>query len=146
MTKQARFQFSLSTFMLVVLWSAVVLGIITQHRVQLWKLNVQEIVVTYYGWPLVCAVDERTRIGPPSHYLSFVGPWYWRLVGDVVVGLLLVSVLTWGSGYLMRRATHGLSRLRADALVGQGPRSITLAVCRCRCGWEGVITGSGLDS
>ena len=43
MTKQARFQFSLSTFMLVVLWSAVVLGIITQHRVQLWKLNVQKL-------------------------------------------------------------------------------------------------------
>ena len=50
--------------------------------------------------PVTSAVDERTRIGPPSHYLSFVGPWYWRLVGDVVVGLLLVSVLTWGSGYL----------------------------------------------
>ena len=117
MTKQARFQFSLSTFMLVVLWSAVVLGIITQHRVQLWKLNVQEIVVTYYGWPLVCAVDERTRIGPPSHYLSFVGPWYWRLVGDVVVGLLLVSVLTWGSGYLLRRATHGFRRPQSPPVL-----------------------------
>ncbi len=110
MTKQARFQFSLSTFMFVAMWSAVVLGIITQHRVQTLKLNGQEIVLAYYGWPIVCAVDERTRVGPPHYSFSFVGPWYWRLVGDVVVCLLLVSVLTWGSGYLLRRATHGFRR------------------------------------
>jgi hypothetical protein len=108
-TKSARFRFSLATMLLVVTWFAVVLGIMTRSRVQLMRLPGRdlEIVITYYGWPWVCAVDERWRIGPPGSYLSFS---YWRLVGDAVVGLLLVSVLTWSSRYLWRRAKHGFRR------------------------------------
>jgi len=112
MSELARFRFSLATFMLVVMWSAVALGIITQHRVELWKVNDREVVVTYYGWPFVCAVGEWTDL--PSHHLSFL---YWRLVGDVVVGLLLVSVLTWGSGYLLRRANHGYRRRQSPPVL-----------------------------
>lgn len=110
MTKLARLRFSLATLMLVLLWSAVVLGIVTASRDELLKFDGHEVWITYYGWPWVCAVDERSRIGPSSHHPAFVGPWCWRLIGDAVVGLLLVAVLTWGSWYLWRHWRLGTAK------------------------------------
>lgn len=108
MTKRPRFQFSLATLLLMLAWSGVVLGIIAKSRVDLLQFDGHEYWITYYGWPFVCAIDERTRVGPPIDYFSFVGPWCWRLLGDAVVGLLLVSMLTWGSRYLWVRFQHGV--------------------------------------
>jgi hypothetical protein len=115
MTKLPRLRFSLATLLLVVSWSAVMLWVNTTpcvvNRDQ--PTETLELWGAYYGWPwaynlgiiLVGIGGER----PPINRVD-VKWWPWAMVGDAVVGVLLVALLTWGSGYLWRRVRHGFRR------------------------------------
>jgi hypothetical protein len=107
-TKLARFRFSLAALLLLVMWSAVVLWLnTTPGEVRENNPNVAfgpGYRWLHYGWPLTYAWDVCRLYAPPNgvHFA-----WYsWALVVDTVVGILLVAVLTWGSGDLWRRVKH----------------------------------------
>lgn len=104
MTKLPRFRFSLATLLLLVSLSAVVVWLnATAGEVRVDDPNAPfgpGYRSLHYGWPLTYAWDV-CRINAPPNGVHFV--WYsWALVFDTAVGILLVAMLTWGSGFLVR--------------------------------------------
>ena len=101
MTKLARFRFSLATMLLMVAWSAAVVRMNTTPRFTVIEIFAPKgytgnlpgpYTLRGYGWPWACA-SYRTHL-----------EWSCRaLVGDAVVAVLLVTVLTWSSRHLWRR-------------------------------------------
>lgn len=115
MTKLPRFRFSLATLLLVVSWSAVMLWMNTTpcvvNRDQ--PTETLELLTAYYGWPWAYALKVvLVGIGGELPPISGVDVkwWPWALVGDAVVGVLLVALLTWALKYLWRHAKHVFRR------------------------------------
>lgn len=117
MIKSVRLRFSLATLLLVVSWSAPVLWLNTTALVPppLDDSDNNEcsgIADIGFGWPweytrtLVGCVDSYQRVRVEPAMLSN----YRALVGDAVVGILLVAVLTCTSAFLLRRASHVFRR------------------------------------
>ena len=115
MTRLAHFRFSLGTLLLAVAWSAVVVWLnITAGEVQVDDPNAPfgpGYRWLHYGWPWTYAWDV-CRLHVPPNGVHFA--WYsWVLVLDTVVGILIVAVLTWASGYLSRRVKHVYRRVKS---------------------------------
>jgi hypothetical protein len=125
MTKLPRFRFSLATLLLLVSWSAVVVWInimpCVVHRDQ--PTETLELLAAYYGWPWAYALKIiLVGIGGERPPISGVDVqwWPWALVGDAVVGILLVATLTWGSGLVVRRVKHVFRRVESPPPAAEG--------------------------
>jgi len=122
-TRLPQIRFSLATLLLAVVWSAVVVWLNTTAG----EVRVDDPNAPFgpgyrwlhYGWPLAYACDV-CRINVPPNGVHF--GWYpWALVGDVVVGVLLVTVLTWGSGFVVRGAKHVFRRDEPPPVEKENP-------------------------
>ena len=108
--RRLRPKWTISTLLIVVAWSSVVIWLNCTPRVYIHTaVDPVNPGGLEYGYPWTYGVQDGWS-SPwglitvrPSHIFS-----YWRLAGNAVVGLLAVVVLTWGSGYLLRRITFGV--------------------------------------
>ena len=132
-------KWTISTLLLVVVWSSVVVSLNVRPRsFQLGRYPVvvrsnkgEEIVQMYhvaYGYPWICVsgncvdspdeseaewvvLPDVIALHPPrSEYAIY----YWALAGNAVVGLLVVAVLPFLSKYLLRRIISVLKCDNAD--------------------------------
>ena len=125
MTKLPRFRFSLATMLLMMAWSAVVVWInitpCVAYRDQ--PTETLELLTAYFGWPWAYALKiVLVGIGgerPPIDQVD-VTWWPWALAGDAVVGVLLVAMLTWGSGFVVRRVKHVFRRVESPPPAAEG--------------------------
>jgi hypothetical protein len=115
--RRLRFRFSLATLLIAMAWSGGMVWMNVTPRVESSKGSETDertvVAVLAYGWP--CAYFSffawyTLPRQPRRESMKIDSPW--ALAGDVVVGVLLVAVLTWGSTQLLRRVTSRLRRGR----------------------------------
>ncbi|MCY2987007.1 MAG: hypothetical protein NTY19_03955 [Planctomycetota bacterium] len=135
MSRLLRPQFSLATLLIAMAWSAGVVWVNVTPRLDFSCFSNVEYEdngfpseprsipgAVEYGWPWTFALcyglfhptDEL-----PRRQMGMIGG-YRELAGDFAVGVLLVSVLTWGSSHLLQHVESRLRR-RSASKLGEQP-------------------------